>query len=129
MKKPLRVLIADDQPRVRLGLNLLLERQVDLTVQGEAAYAMELLDLVVSQCPDLLLLDWGLPGMMNASLLAHLDLICPQLDVVVLSGLPEVESAARAAGAAAFICKADPPEKLLETLTSVLTHHVDLQPI
>ena len=49
-------------------------------------------------------------------LLPALRQACPALSVIVLSGRPEAEDAALAAGADAFISKADPPEQLLAAI-------------
>jgi DNA-binding NarL/FixJ family response regulator len=57
-----------------------------------------------------------LAGVSADSLLAALHQVCPQLRVIVLSGQPEVEEDALAAGADAFLSKADPPERLLAAM-------------
>jgi len=66
------ILIADDQPRVRHALRLLLEQEPGVNVVGEAAEAKTLLAQVAARCPDLVLLDWGLPGMAAEDLLVPL---------------------------------------------------------
>lgn len=112
----MRVLLADDQPGVRSALRLLLEQEPGLTVVAEAAEAGELSALVQRTCPDLVLLDWELPGQHGADLLLALRSFCPSVSVVVLSGRPEARSAALLAGADAFVSKGDPPEQLLVTV-------------
>jgi len=64
-------------------------------------------------CPDLVLLDWELPGLAGPRLLITLRATCPDLLVIVLSGRPGAQRAALAAGADAFASKSDPPERLL----------------
>jgi CheY-like chemotaxis protein len=59
----MRVLLADDQSKVRSALRLLLEQQFDLNVLGEAVDAQGLRDWVSAVCPDVVLLDWELPGL------------------------------------------------------------------
>ena len=110
------ILIADDQSRVRLALRLLLEQELGANVVGEAAEAGDLLARVSTDCPDLVLLDWGLPGMAAEELLAALRGICTELAVIVLSGQPEAEEKALAAGADTFVSKADPPDQLLAAI-------------
>jgi DNA-binding NarL/FixJ family response regulator len=109
----MRVLLADDQLKVRLALKLLLEQESEVRVVGEAAEAQDLLAHVTADCPDLVLLDWGLPDMAGEELLAALREACPAVSVIVLSGQPEAEENALAAGADAFVSKTDPPERLL----------------
>jgi DNA-binding NarL/FixJ family response regulator len=114
----MRILIADDQPKVRLGLRLLLEQEEWTNVVGEAAGTQSLLAQVAAARPDLVLLDWSLQGSERPDLLSALRSRSPELAVVVLSGRPEAEQDALAAGADAFVSKADPPERLLAAIRS-----------
>ena len=114
----MRILLADDQSHVRLALRALLEQQTGVQVVGEAAHTAALLSQVQEACPDLVLLDWNLPDVAAVELLPALRELCPSLPVIALSGQPEVRRAALAAGADAFVSKADPPERLLAALWS-----------
>jgi DNA-binding NarL/FixJ family response regulator len=111
----MRILIADSDPRVRRALQMLLEQEPELTVSESAG-----LNSLAAQArvfkPDLLLLDWELPGRPAAALLLALGALDVRPRVIALSRRPEAESAALAAGADAFVSKADPPERLLTTL-------------
>jgi DNA-binding NarL/FixJ family response regulator len=109
----LNILIGDAQPRVRFGLRLLLEQQSGWRVVGEVTDAQAMLDHVCSSCPDLVLLDWELPGMPAQQLLTEIRRTCPHLLVVFMSGKDELRQMALQAGADIFVYKADPPEKLL----------------
>ena len=109
----LTILIGDAQPRVRFGLRLLLEQQPGWRVTGEAEDANALLAHIFSTCPDLVLLDWELPGMPAEELLTMIRQACPHLGVVFMSGKDELRQVALQAGADLFAYKADPPEKLL----------------
>ncbi|MCW3013862.1 MAG: Transcriptional regulatory protein ydfI [Solirubrobacterales bacterium] len=55
--------IADGQRLVRAGLRRLFEDQLDITVMGEAASGDELMALVRSEHPDVVVIDAGLPGL------------------------------------------------------------------
>ncbi len=98
---------------MRSALRLLLEQQPGLSVVGEAANAGELQAMVETIRPDLILLDWELPGAPAAELLPILRSCHPRLRIIALSGRPEARKAALAAGANAFVSKGDPPERLL----------------
>jgi DNA-binding NarL/FixJ family response regulator len=100
----MRVLLADDQSKVRAALRLLLEEGPRLSVIGEAAEAEDLLGQVEATHLDLVLSDWELPGLRT---------LCPRLKIIALSGRPEARQAALTAGADAFVSKGDPPERLL----------------
>jgi CheY-like chemotaxis protein len=114
-------MIADDQPQVRSALMLLLRQEPDVTVVGEADDAAQVLELATGQRPDLVLLDWELPGARAVAdsagsgrrLLPALRACCPSLKVIALSGRPEARQAALTAGVDAFVSKGDPPERLL----------------
>jgi len=118
MEFSMRILLADNQSRVRFALSSLLEEQPGLVVVGEAADCQAFLAQVKAAGPDLALIDWDLPGMAGFDLLAALHRICPGLHVIALSSRPEAEQEALAAGAWAFVSKAGPPEPLLAAIQS-----------
>lgn len=109
----MRILLADNQDRVRYALRVLLAQQPGLEVVAEVFNAADMMAQLTAACPDLALLDWDLPGLMEAGGLAAIRKMCPHLTVTVLSGRPGARRAAQAAGADAFVSKGDPPERLL----------------
>ena len=109
----MRVLLAESQPKVRSALRLLLEQEPDLSVVGDAAEVDSLLTQMQAVRPDVLLLDWELPGLLASDLMPILHAICPRLRVIILGGRPETCRLALATGADAFVSKVDPPERLL----------------
>jgi DNA-binding NarL/FixJ family response regulator len=115
-KGRMRLLLADDRPRIRFALRALLAQQAGLTVVGEAADAAELLALAQEHRPDLVLLGWGLRGLPAAELVPALRSLCPHAHLIALSSRLEVRQTALAAGADAFVSKMDPPEQLLRVV-------------
>jgi DNA-binding NarL/FixJ family response regulator len=125
----MRVLLADDQAWLRSAMRLLLEQEPDIEVVGEAAEANVLLSIVNAVTPDLLLLDWELPGVRSGgseSLLGNLHSCCPHIAVIVLSGRPEAATSALEAGADYFVSKAEPPESLLSAILDVRRSRTEL---
>ncbi len=120
----MRILLADDQSEVRSALRLLLEHEPELEVVAEAEEAGALLTKARAIRPDVVLLDWELPGVTAAvpgprsrrGLLSALHELSPGLLVVALSGRPEARKAALATGSDSFVCKGDPPDHLLAAL-------------
>ncbi len=112
----IRILLADDQPVVRFALRVLLECQPGVVVVGEAWDVPGLLDAAEAGSPHLVLLDWELPGMGAATVLAALRKARPDLLVIALSGRPEAQPAALAEGVNAFVSKSDPPDSLLAAI-------------
>jgi DNA-binding NarL/FixJ family response regulator len=115
----MRILLADDQPKVRFALRTVLERKLGFEVVGEAADVRDMWQQVEDECPDLLLLDWELPGPKVADLITALRALCPALRVIALSGHTEARQVALEAGVDAFVCKCDTPEKLLSAIENM----------
>jgi DNA-binding NarL/FixJ family response regulator len=110
------ILLADGRSKVRFALRVLLERQLGLEVVGEAVDAQDLLNKVEEDGPDLVLLDWDLPGLQAEQTIAMLREFCPELSVIVMSGRPETQQVALNAGVDAFIHKTSQPESLLAAI-------------
>jgi DNA-binding NarL/FixJ family response regulator len=89
-------------------------------VVGEADDAPGLLTQAKTAQPDLVLLDWELPGISPVNTLLALRLVCRQARVIALSAREEIAQAARDAGAAAFVSKTDLPEHLLGAIQRLL---------
>jgi DNA-binding NarL/FixJ family response regulator len=111
----MRILLADHRSRVRFALRALLKQRPGVIVMGEAVDAGSLLAQAGVDCPDLVLLDWGLRGLATDSLSA-LRRACPGVRVIALSGRPEERQVALDAGADAFVSKVDSLERLLATI-------------
>jgi CheY-like chemotaxis protein len=115
----MRALVADDEAVVRSALRLFLEQHFGAQVLSEAWEAGELLAGVERSCPDLLLLDWGLPRLDAIEMLPVMRGRCPNMKIVVLNGRPEARRAALEGGADAFVSKGGSPEELLAALGSL----------
>jgi DNA-binding NarL/FixJ family response regulator len=112
-------MVADQDAEVRSALRLLVTHVLGMQVVGEATAAVDLWTQVQDAWPDLLLLEWGLLGTGASAALVSLHARYPQMRVIVLSCRPEERQQALAAGADAFVCKADSPEQTLKTLRAV----------
>lgn len=80
-----RVLLADDHAMVRSGLRLLLEREPDLAVAGEAADGREAVQWLSQGVADVVVMDVAMPGLNGVEATAQITRRCPQLGVVMLS--------------------------------------------
>jgi DNA-binding NarL/FixJ family response regulator len=112
-QNPVRVLLVDDEPTLCSALRLLLEQEAELTVVGEAKESNSAYHQAEVLQPDLLLLDWELPGTVGAAFVVRLRNDVPGLRIIALSSRPEARLAALDAGADAFVSKGDPPDSLL----------------
>lgn len=123
----MRILLVDDQSKIRSALRLLLEQEDGMTIVGEVTKAEDLMTQVEATYPDVALLDWELPGLQATGLsaasvprlLSELRAHCPSLRVIALSGRPEARQVALMAGVDAFVSKGDYAECLLQTLRAI----------
>jgi DNA-binding NarL/FixJ family response regulator len=109
----MRILLADDQVTVRSALRLLLEQEPQVEIIGESADATAVLQAIERVEPDMILLDWELPGLSPVQLLRLLRYERPLLRIIALSSRPEARKRALAAHVDAFVSKSAPPEELL----------------
>ena len=116
----MRILIADQQPKVRFALRVALEQQPGFKTIGEAIDAQDLIAQALAVCPDLAIVDWGLPGMTIAKLIGALHQHCRNTRVIVLSSRAETREPALAAGANVFVCMCDAPDELLSAIDRCL---------
>ena len=115
-----RILIVDDHPLTRSALSGLLQ-QNGFSVVGEAGDGAAAIDLARELSPDLVLLDLSLPGMNGLEALPRLREAAPNAEVVVLtaSGTEDNLMAAIRGGAAGYLLKSEPPERIVEFLRGV----------
>jgi DNA-binding NarL/FixJ family response regulator len=119
----IRLLIADDQELVRTGFRLFLETQDDLEVVGEAGDGREAVERARELRPDVVLMDIRMPHMDGVEATARLAVagIEPPPRVLVLTtfDLDEYVFGALRAGAAGFLLKDAPRERLVEAIRVV----------
>ena len=121
MKQKLNVLLADDHKLLRAGLKLLLQRNPDFAVVGEAADGEQTLQLFQQLEPDLLLLDLSMPKMDGLDCLREIKSRWPEAKVIVLT-MHEDENyikQAMQAGAAAYVHKSAADTDLFKAIEAV----------
>jgi DNA-binding NarL/FixJ family response regulator len=114
------ILIVDDHPLTRGALATLLG-QNGFDVIAEAGDGNEAIEAARRLHPDLVLLDLSMPDLDGLSALPHLREAAPDCEVVVLtaSGTADHLLAAIRAGAAGYLLKTEPPERIVEFLNGV----------
>jgi DNA-binding NarL/FixJ family response regulator len=118
-ERELRVLLMSNQRKLCLALKGTLEQEPELDISGAAPEVKSWLSQIDQVQPDLVLLDWDLPGLQAADLLCAIHRIDYAPKVVVFSQRRDAGHEALAAGATAFICRDDPVQQLLITLRQV----------
>src|ERR1043165_9920000 len=114
------VLIVDDDPLTREALSALLA-QHGFAVVGEASDGEEAIGVAGRLQPKLVLLGLSMPGLSGIEALPRLREAAPGCEVVVLtaSGTDENLLAAIRGGAAGYLLKSEPPDRIVDFLRSV----------
>jgi len=120
----MQVYVADDEPLVRKGLRLLLNRRADLEVCGETGNGSEALAQILSLRPDLAILDLNLNEGDGLQLTRLLREQFPPLRILVFSIHEEVSyvQAALRAGANGYVAKAEGPRRIIEAIEFLLNN-------
>ena len=115
-----RVVVADDQELVRTGLQLVLEAR-GCEVVGTAGDGREAVEVVRRTCPDVALMDIRMPVLDGIAATRELTAAGVPTRVLVLTtyDLDRYVYDALAAGAAGFLLKATPPDRLVEGIRTV----------
>jgi DNA-binding NarL/FixJ family response regulator len=126
--KKYRVLLVDDHPIVRQGLALLIDREADLSVCGEADGAHSAFHAIETLRPDIVVLDISLNGPDGLEVLKEIRVKTGSLPVLILSMHDESIYAERAmrAGANGYIMKQEATEKVLVAIRRILQGDVYL---
>lgn len=118
-----RVVIADDHRLLLEALKAVLAPVGDFTVVGVTDDAERIVPLVRELEPDLLVLDYSMPGLSPWPVISRLRRLRPGLAVVLLTGSddPGLAREALLQGARGFVHKSAEPEHLVSTLRAVIT--------
>jgi DNA-binding NarL/FixJ family response regulator len=117
----IKVVIADDHKIFRDGLKLLFKREKDYELLGEAANGLELVELVESNRPDIILTDIKMPIMDGIAAVKHILGKYPEALVIALSMFDE-ESLVQEmleAGAMGYLLKDAQKEEIIEAIELV----------
>jgi DNA-binding NarL/FixJ family response regulator len=119
---PIQVVLADDHDLVRSGIKALLSTVDGVQVIAEARNGSELLALLESVKPDVVMTDISMPGMDGITAIAEIHSRHPDVRVIVLSMYDTVDFVKRAVanGACGYLMKDAPPFELEQALRSVM---------
>ncbi len=120
-KQIIKVLVADDHPVVRKGLQTCLSQQKNLRIVGEAVDGDEALRKARELSPDVVLMDISMPGMNGLAVTEVLRKEAPAMKILVLSVHSNKNAIFRViqAGAHGYVSKEAPPAELLRAIEAV----------
>ncbi|MFG1609173.1 response regulator [Actinoplanes sp. NPDC049265] len=126
----IRVVLADDEPMIRVGVRTILTTDPAIEVVAEAADGREAVEAVRRHRPDLALLDIRMPRFDGLAAAGELATMAPDVRTIMLTTFDEDEYVARAlaVGASGFLLKAADPRELILGVRSVAEGAAFLSP-
>ncbi|MFD3524220.1 response regulator [Streptomyces sp. NPDC058653] len=114
----IRVLVADDEPLMRVGIRLILENADDIEVVAEAGDGHEAAEACRVRSIDVALLDIQMPNRDGIGAAEDIARLSPRTCVVMLTAFGEEASVTRAlrAGASGFLLKDTGPNELIRAV-------------
>lgn len=125
---PLNILLVDDHEIMRQGLRMLLEKQSDMEVVGEANNGEKAVRLADELSPDVIVMDVNMPGLDGANATRQIKIRHPDMKVVALSMHSKKGFVVEMlkAGASAYVLKENAFSELVNAISTVITDEVYL---
>ena len=119
--KPIRVILVDDHPVVREGLNRILEHSRDIEIVGEASDGVEAVEVASQLKPDVIVMDVLMPRLDGVEACREIMENLPDTRVIMLTASTEKDAVieAVAAGATGYLQKYSGGQDLEEAIRSV----------
>ena len=114
-------MLVDDHEIMREGLRLILSRNEDVEVVGEAANGREAVALVAKTLPDVVVMDIGMPELNGVEATHEIKSAHPEVRVLALSAMSDRRYVVRIleAGASGYVVKSAAGDELVRAITAV----------
>lgn len=129
-EKIIRILVADDHPIVRDGLNAVINDQADMEVVAEACNGQKAIELALLHRPDVMLIDLRMPKVSGLEAIRKIQADWPEARFIILTTYDNEEDIYMAlkAGAQSYLLKGVAREELLDTIRAVHAGNKRLPP-
>lgn len=130
LRTPIRVVLADDHEMVREALARILEESGRISVVAQASDAAQAFDAVRSVGPEMVVLDYSMPGRDAPAVIERLRHMSPDIKILVLTVHENMHYAVRVleAGAHGYLIKSAAVDELVEAIDAVHQGRVYVSP-
>lgn len=127
----IRIILVDDHKIVRESLRVLIEKQPDMKVIGEAEDGRKAVEVIKKLSPDLVIMDIVMPGLNGIESTRQVILNNPFVKVIVLSAHSDRRFIQQMfkAGASGYLLKVCAFEELVTSIKAVVTHKIYVSPL
>jgi two-component system, NarL family, response regulator NreC len=124
MNTPIRIVLADDHEIFRDGFNVMLKKQDDIRLVGEAANGMELIQVTEKLLPDIIITDIKMPGIDGIEATKILSKRFPQVNIIALSMFDDDNLIIDMleAGAKGYLLKSSHKNEIIDAIKAVYKH-------
>jgi len=121
MNSNIKIILADDHTLVRQSLARLLNESSNMIVVAEVGTADEAVVAAIRSNPDIVMLDIDMPGIAAFDAARTIAARCPMAKIIFLSAFTHDRyiEAALSCGAMGYLCKTEPPEKVIVAIRTV----------
>jgi DNA-binding NarL/FixJ family response regulator len=119
--QPIRIMVVDDHPVLRVGIAAIIQGQEDMLLIAEAANGAEALEQFSAARPDVTLMDLQMPRMNGVDAIVAIRKVAPNARIIVLTTYTGDAQALRAlkAGAVGYLLKSTLRKDLVETIREI----------
>jgi NarL family two-component system response regulator LiaR len=130
MQKNIRVLLVDDHPMVRKGMELFLTSSQLFDVVGQAGNGHEAIELAAALKPDVICMDIVMSGMDGIIATEQLKVLLPAVEILAVTSYIDLEKilAAIQAGVSGYVMKDASPAELIRAIQTVARGEIYLHP-
>jgi len=123
-----RIVIADDHALIRQGLRLIIQGVSDLEVVGEAGDGNDLLSLLDTVTPHMVILDISMPNLRGIEAIHAIKTKSPDVKILVLTMHREYSHQALSTGADGYLLKEDADRDLFSAIENIRDGRIYLSP-
>ena len=130
MSELIRVMVVDDHPVVRQGIQSLLSEEEDIQVIGEAVNGKDALEKVETLKPDVILMDLVMPEMNGIQAIEKITAAHPDARILVMTSFAADDKVFPSikAGALGYLLKDSDPEDLVRMIRQVYRGELSIHP-